>query len=790
MKTANILIVEDNPISMKMTRVALEAEKYTVLMAEDGRTALELVQAHSIDLILQDLHLPDIHGIELVGRIRSLPGMERVPILAVTGFTSKAEPIASVAVGPGPTGFTDYLVKPVEPSRLVKIVRGYLLSSSSPPQTLRQGPSPYRRFLVANDNLSELKLLKTNLEGLGFQVTCANDGQIALELARQCRPDAIITDTLMPRLDGFRLCQAIKEDVRLCGLPVVMVSGTYFVASDRDLARSVGALGMIEHKADFEATILAILAMLEVGQQKLALSDAPAAHFPIEQYARAVSHQLEQHVLLEHAQQQRISQLEAKLAVLGGFTRAVELSAPLPKVLDEVLRCALNAAGICNGAVFLEDASGFLRLATQVGFTSESSEAVTGFFRKFDGFRALEVPEKPTSICDLVGHDEQTIVNGTDAKSCLAVPLLLGGGRIGALLITSEENHLGSDWPDFAQALGNQIADTIELTQSLDALQSSEIRYRELNIELEQRVAELLDAAAENAQMLELLRTAGAELARSNQDLKQFAYVASHDLQEPLRKVRLFAQLLSTQYKGKLDTSADETINSIVDGAERMQNLIQSVLLYARLGRTGQPFAPADCNAVLQQALANLQGAIEAEGAVITIAPMPTVVADAKQLVQLFQNLIGNAVKFHGAEKPVIQVRAEPTGSAWTFTVQDNGIGIDCQFAERIFLIFQRLHSREEYSGTGIGLAVCKKIVEIHGGRIWLESQLSVNGVSKGATFCFTLPRTIEAEQSTHDVSEQQSYRNLTGGRRPGGHPPDGERSHADDDALQPQLRP
>jgi light-regulated signal transduction histidine kinase (bacteriophytochrome) len=248
--------------------------------------------------------------------------------------------------------------------------------------------------------------------------------------------------------------------------------------------------------------------------------------------------------------------------------------------------------------------------------------------------------------------------------------------------------------------------------------------------------------------------------------------------------------LLSAQYKGKLDKSADETINSIVDGAGRMQNLIQSLLLYARLGRNGQPFAQADCNAVLQLALANLQGAIEAEGAVITIAPLPTVLADAKQLIQLFQNLIGNALKFHGTEKPVIQVHAEPTGSAWIFTVRDNGIGIDGQFAERIFLIFQRLHSREEYSGTGIGLADCKKVVENHGGRIWLESQLPMDEVSKGATFCFTLPRTIEMEQPIHETSEQQNYRNLAGGRRPGGHPLDDGRSQANDHSLQPQLRP
>ena len=173
--------------------------------------------------------------------------------------------------------------------------------------------------------------------------------------------------------------------------------------------------------------------------------------------------------------------------------------------------------------------------------------------------------------------------------------------------------------------------------------------------------AELRQVLAENTQMLDRLRAAGAELTRSNQELEQFAYVASHDLQEPLRKVSSFAQLLAAQYQGKLDAHADEFIGYMVDGAQRMQTLIQNLLAYSRLGRKGQPFAPADGNAVLKQALANLQGAIEESGAVVTSAPLPTVLADEVQLVQLFQNLIGNAIKFRGAEKPRIQVGAEPT---------------------------------------------------------------------------------------------------------------------------------
>ena len=246
----------------------------------------------------------------------------------------------------------------------------------------------------------------------------------------------------------------------------------------------------------------------------------------------------------------------------------------------------------------------------------------------------------------------------------------------------------------------------------------------------------LYEADLERMQAEEQLRKTSENLERSNGELQQFAYAASHDLFEPLRMVVSYLQLLNQRFGTGLVPQAREFIGFAVDGAERMQALIQDLLAYSRVDMRGGSFNTVDCEQAFSAAVANLKVAIEETGAVVRHGQLPRIAGDSVQIAQVFQNLIGNALKFHGNKPPEVDVAAQPRGEEWLFYVRDNGIGIEPRNFERIFVIFQRLHTRTEYAGTGIGLALCKKIIERHGGKIWVES---IPG--KGSTFLFTLPK-------------------------------------------------
>jgi PAS domain S-box-containing protein len=300
------------------------------------------------------------------------------------------------------------------------------------------------------------------------------------------------------------------------------------------------------------------------------------------------------------------------------------------------------------------------------------------------------------------------------------------------------ERLIADDLRTAADALAQQIGTGIELSARRKDGSDFPIEIMLSPLESTEGIlvtAAIRDITERKKSELHLVKTVG-ELKRSNDELQQFAYVASHDLQEPLRMVASYTQLLAKRYKGRLDSDADEFIGYAVDGSTRMQGLIQDLLAYSRAGTNGNALHEISSEKALKDALANLRATIQESGAVVTHDSLPVITTDDTQLTQVFQNLVGNAIKYRSAEVPRVHVSVTKNGgNEWTFSVQDNGLGIDPQYFERIFVLFQRLHGRKDFKGTGIGLTICKKIVERLGGRIWVESQ-----PEKGSTFYFALP--------------------------------------------------
>ncbi len=396
----------------------------------------------------------------------------------------------------------------------------------------------------------------------------------------------------------------------------------------------------------------------------------------------------------------------------------------------ELVRAALEGEGFGCDVTNVETRTDFIAALEKDAF-----DIILADYRlpSFDGLSALAIAEEKNPEVPFV------FVSGVMGEE-LAIDTLKSGATDYVL-----KQRLSRLVPAVKRAL-KEAEERNELRKAEEELEKYRVHLQEL---VKERTAELRTAneqlkkeIGEHKRTEEKLRESETryrmvanELARSNADLAQFATAASHDLQEPLRVVDGFVKLLEKRYKDKLDEKADELIGYAVDGVKRMQDLIKDLLEYSKVGTKGFNLKPVDFNLKVDKAIFNLKAAIEESGATVTRDELPTLAADASQISRLFQNLIGNALKFHGKEKLTVHVSAERKDDEWIFSIRDTGIGIDPEAAERIFVIFQRLHTREEYPGTGIGLSICKRIVERHGGKIWVESE-----PGKGSTFRFTIP--------------------------------------------------
>jgi PAS domain S-box-containing protein len=441
-----------------------------------------------------------------------------------------------------------------------------------------------------------------------------------------------------------------------------------------------------------------------------------------------ISRDITERKLAEEALKEEVQRAETMISVSNTFAElALDYKAVLEnaaKITSDLIGDAAVVRLVSEDKPFLEPVAVYhpdkvaMEIIDEV-LNSAPQDAASGLSgRVVSKLESIIIPEVELSeVENLIRPEYKKYFEKYGIHGILIVPLLVGRQAIGTLSVmrTRPGKPYSAKDRSFLEELANRIAIAI-LNSSLHQEKVHEIEERRLT---EDKLKKTLD-----------------DLARSNSELENFAYVASHDLQEPLRMISSYTQLISKRYNGKLDEKADQYISFVVDGAKRMQQLIHDLLEYSRVATRGKEFEPVDCNEILKNVLTNLQISIQKNNAVIKYDALPRVMADNIQLMQLFQNLISNAMKFKSDSIPVVTIKVEDRTVEWLFSVSDNGIGIDPQFKERIFIIFQRLHEREAYPGTGIGLAVCKKIVERHGGRIWVEAE-----EGKGSTFFFTLPK-------------------------------------------------
>jgi signal transduction histidine kinase/CheY-like chemotaxis protein len=562
-------------------------------------------------------------------------------------------------------------------------------------------------ILVVDDIAVNRDFLKTILGYADHCVIEASDGAEGLERTRAARPDLVIADILMPTMDGFEFVRRLRAEPAIANTPVIFYTAAYHEHEARKLAGECGVSQIITKPCEPQVILNTVNTALGIVRP----SPAPPS---TEEFDR-------EHLrLLTNKLTEKVNELEGvslRLSALIELSQELSSEHDAARLLENVCASARQIIGAKYAALGLinDDQTNCLyRLFTSGMETEAAVHDLAAPPHKDLVEKILATRE----VCRLSGTDLGSSVAGVPpAGSFLGVPIMTQAQIYGWLLVTNKvvAEEFSDEDERLLVTLAAQAAIAYENTRRYDEIQSH-------TAELEKRVNE---------------RT--AELRRSNAELEQFAYVASHDLKEPLRKVIGYTALLSKRYKGKLDDDANEFITYTVDGASRMRELIQDLLTYSRVGRKEKEYTPVDCQAVLNHTLFNLQPAIEESGAVITWDALPTLTADGKLFTYLLQNLLSNAIKFRGNEPRRIKVSARLSTCAetneWVFNIRDNGIGIEPQYCERIFQVFQRLHSKEEYPGTGIGLAICKKIVENHGGRIWVESEFS-----KGTTFCFSIP--------------------------------------------------
>ena len=528
------------------------------------------------------------------------------------------------------------------------------------------------KILIVDDKKENLYLLKRIIKKIGYEVVIAENGKQALEKLHGDNFTMVISDILMPVMDGYQLCQAVRSNKKFNDLFFMFYTATYVEEEDENFALNLGADKFLRKPLELEKFIKIIQNLIqkqEIRTVKPRKTMIKKDEEIFKLYSERLINKLEKKIFDLEKETTRRKKVEEKIREQNKF-------------LTNVINSLTHPFYVMN----VKDYS--------IEMTNSAAKHIT---------------PSGGSTCYALIHKRDTPC--IDEHAC---PLEMVKKTKQSVVVEHIHNDKDGNSRNY-EVYGYPIFDN----------DGNIIQMLEYSLDITNR------KKAE-----EELNNTLKDLKRSNAELEQFAYVASHDLQEPLRMVASFTQLLQNRYQDKLDDDANDFINYAVGGATRMHNLISDLLIFSRVGTRGKPFKITDMNTVLEAVIAIFGQVIKETNTTLTNTPLPVIMADESQMIQLFQNLISNALKFHGEEDPYIHVSGEVKEKEWVFSVRDNGIGIDSNNYDRIFIIFQRLHKKDEYGGTGIGLAVCKKIIQRHHGKIWVESELG-----KGSTFYFSIPK-------------------------------------------------
>ena len=626
------------------------------------------------------------------------------------------------------------------------------------------------KVLVVDDQPSNLRFLSKLLTAQGYQVYRAICGQLALNVAIAHCPDLILLDIRMPEMNGYEVCRRLKATAETEQIPVIFLS-VLDEMNDKLQAFRVGGADYITKPFQVEEVLARI--DKQVGLQKL------------QQQLKEQNYQLQQsQSLLASILNSSLDGVVAYSAVRNSEGNIVDfqwllINPAAEKFYGLLLNEIVGKNLLAELSQFRNN--GLFDLYVSVVETGETVDREFSYEHERDTIVWLHIvavklndglavtfrnitDRKRAEIALRDSEErfraifEQAAVG--IAKTALCGQFMRVNPGFCQIVRYAESELLQKNWqaithPDdieadreYVRSLLSGNIQTFSLEKRL-VCKDEAVRWANVTVSAmrdangtPQYLVCAIEDISERKLVQELLQASldtqtryAQELTRSNAELEQFSYVASHDLQAPLSTIAGYAQLLEKRCHNQLDAQGNKFIRNIVNSCGRMQALIDDLLEYSRVGRSEKPFDVIDCNLVFEDACANLQLAVRQDRASVTRGDLPRVRGDSFQLLQLFQNLIGNAIKYRSSEAPMVRVSASRQGDSWVFSVQDNGIGIAEQYHPRIFQLFQRLHSQKQYSGTGIGLAICQRIVERHGGRLWVESE-----PNRGSTFYFSIP--------------------------------------------------